>query len=101
MNEKHIAGSKSSVTIRGLVIPAAWDENGKVTGVHISTYDEKQYFVESNEHLDELLQLIGQETEINGEVRHEGRKNFLKPHHPPVNTGRTGPLPGGMRRGGN
>ncbi len=89
MNEKHITDSKSSVTIRGLVIPSAWDENGKVTGVHISTYDEKQYFVESNEHLDELLQLVGQETVINGEVRHEGRKNLLKVHHPPVNAGRT------------
>jgi hypothetical protein len=99
MNEKHIMESKSSVTIRGLVIPAAWDENGKVTGVHISTYDEKQYFVESNEYLDELLQLVGQETVINGEVRHEGRKNFLKPHRSPVDAGRTGPLQKGNAAG--
>ncbi len=80
MKAKHVTDSNNFVTIRGLVIPAAWDENGKVTGVHISTYDEKQYFVQNNEYLDELLQLVGQETVITGEVRREGRRNFLIPH---------------------
>ena len=82
MKAKHITDSNNLVTIRGLVIPAAWDESGKVTGVHISTYDEKQYFIEGNEQVDELIQLVGQETVITGEVRREGRRNFLIPHRP-------------------
>jgi hypothetical protein len=80
---------KSLGTIRGLVIPAFWDEGGKVTGLSISTHNEEQYVVEGNEYFEKLLQLVGQETVITGKLRQEGRDKFIIPHCIHDNAGQT------------
>jgi hypothetical protein len=37
-----------TITIRGIVIPVAWNEKGDVISVAIATYDEGKYLVENN-----------------------------------------------------
>lgn len=55
--------------IAGIIIPAKWDDNGKVTGVTIQTNDEKVYLVEQTKTGEELLRLIRQKVEVTGKIR--------------------------------
>ena len=63
-------------TVRGIVIPADWDEEGNMLAVAISGSDEQEYLIEQNAKGKELLELIRHEIEIDGLVRKaiKGRK---------------------------
>jgi hypothetical protein len=52
--------------IRGIITPALWDENGRPTGVSISTFDEKVFLIDNDEKGKELLSFIREEVEIKG-----------------------------------
>jgi hypothetical protein len=55
--------------IAGIIIPAKWDDTGKVTGVTIQTNDETVYLVERTKTGEELLGLIRQKVEATGKIR--------------------------------
>ena len=76
-DEKREAGN-NLVTIRGIVIPADWDEKGKVVAVAVSTYDEDEYFIENHEKEKELKAVIREEVEVSGIVREEKKKLIMK-----------------------
>ena len=61
--------------IRGVIIPTAWDDQGNVKGIAISSHDENEYHVDSKGKGPELLLHIRKEVEASGVVREEeGRK---------------------------
>lgn len=64
--------------IRGVVIPTAWDEQGNVTGIAISSHDENEYQVDSKGKGPELLQHIRKEVEAAGIVREEEGKKIVR-----------------------
>ena len=66
------------VTIRGIVIPADWDENGNVVAVAVSTYDEVEYFIENHEKAEELKAVIREEVEVSGILREGKNKLTMK-----------------------
>ena len=55
--------------ITGLILPAKWDDNGKVIGVTIQSNDEKVYLVEHTKAGEELLDLIHKKVEATGKIR--------------------------------
>ena len=59
--------------IRGLVIPAEWDEEGNALATSIATPGEQEYLVEQDGVGKELLGLIRQEIELTGIVRQRER----------------------------
>jgi len=67
-DDKRKAG-KNLATIRGIVIPADWDEKGNVVAVAVSTYDEVEYLIENNEKEKELKAIIREEVEVSGILR--------------------------------
>lgn len=74
-DDKRKAGN-NLVTIRGIVIPADWDEKGDVVAVAVSTYDEVEYFVENHEKAKELKAVIREEVEVRGILR-EGKNRLI------------------------
>ena len=54
--------------IQGLIIPSAWDKEGNVLAVTISTFDEDEYLVERDEKGKQLIGLLREEVEVNGVV---------------------------------
>jgi hypothetical protein len=56
------------VTIKGIVIPFAWDRSGKVTAIAISTAGEREYLVHDDAKGKELQEFIQEFLEINGSV---------------------------------
>ena len=65
-------------TIRGIVIPVDWDEDGNVLATAISSQDEHQYFVELDKKGKKMLGLIRRGIEVSGVVRKiiKGRKTI-------------------------
>jgi hypothetical protein len=64
--------------IRGVVIPTAWDDQGNVTGIAISSHDENEYHVDPKGKGPELLLHIHKEVEAAGVVREEEGKKIVR-----------------------
>ncbi len=56
-------------TIKGIVIPVEWDEDGNALSIIISSPGEQDYFVERDAKGKELLRHLRQEIEVSGIVR--------------------------------
>jgi len=59
--------------IKGIIVPAGWDETGKVVDVAISTRNEEEYLIHKNEKGEELLAHQREEVELEGFL--EKKKN--------------------------
>ena len=57
------------ITIRGIVIPVEWGEEGNALAVSISGAGEEEHFVEQDDEGKKLLELMQQEVEVSGTVR--------------------------------
>ena len=74
-----MAKGPSKVTkIRGVVIPTAWDDQGNVTEIAISSHDENDYQVDHKGKGPELLLHIRKEVEASGVVREEEGKKIVR-----------------------
>ena len=63
------------IRIRGLVIPAGWDNNGNVVDLAIATRDEEEYLISGKDQVDRLKSLLRQEVEVKGILQtREGKK---------------------------
>lgn len=63
--------------IEGIIIPAKWDNDGKVIGVTIQTNDENVYLVEHTRSGQELLNLIHEKVEAKGKIKERIDGNTL------------------------
>ena len=71
-------GPSKVTKIRGVVIPTAWDNQGNVTGIAISSHDENEYQVDPKGKGPELLGHIRKEVEAAGVVREEEGKKIVR-----------------------
>jgi hypothetical protein len=60
-----------TTTIRGIVIPAAWDEKGNVISVAIATYHEEKYLVADNITGRRLMSLLKKNVTVDGVIKDE------------------------------
>jgi len=65
------------VTVRGIIIPAAWDEDGRVTALGLSSKDEKHYLLENDSIQEKLHDCLQKEVEICGVLKGEGDQKTL------------------------
>jgi hypothetical protein len=66
------------ITIRGLVTPADWNDEGKATRVAIATFDEDEFFVDDEQVGLQLLGFLGKAAVVRGILQETGRKKFLR-----------------------
>ena len=57
------------IKIQGIVIPAGWNENGNVTALAISTFNEEEYLIEKNQQEIQLYSFIRKEVEVDGIIK--------------------------------
>lgn len=57
------------ITIRGILLPVDWDEDGHVIALALSGTDEREYRIEVNDKKAELLALLQKEVEVTGLLR--------------------------------
>ena len=58
-----------TITIRGIVIPAAWDEKGNAISVAIATYHEEKYLVADNITGRGLMSLLKKRVVVDGIIK--------------------------------
>ena len=58
-----------TTTIRGIVIPAAWDEKGNAVSVAIATYHEEKYLVADNITGRKLMSLLKKRVVVDGIIK--------------------------------
>ena len=79
--EEHGTGVKrrrnKTGTIRGVVIPMDWDDQGNVVRIAISSHDEEEYMVAREGKGGELLAFIRREVEVGGEIKEEDHKKVI------------------------
>ena len=71
----------SLAKIRGLIIPADWDDEGNVKGIAISTRKEEEFRIDMSHKGKELMAYLQREAEVHGFLREEKNKIFLKVEH--------------------
>ena len=59
-------------TIRGIVIPTDWHDDGHARSVAIATYHEQKYVVAENAACRRLLPFVNERVVVSGVVREEG-----------------------------
>ena len=66
------------ITVRGILIPVDWDEEGNALAAAISGLDEQEYLIEQDAKGKELLGLMRREIEVRGMVSKaiKGRKRI-------------------------
>ena len=69
--------NKEHVSIKGILIPADWDDKGNVVKAAILTANEKEYIVEEKEKGKKLLGLMQQVVEVSGVVREKAGKKMI------------------------
>jgi hypothetical protein len=60
------------VTVRGIVVPLTWAEDGSVTSVGISGFDERDFVISSELSLDHWVSLLRQKVEATGLITRTG-----------------------------
>jgi len=68
---------KDPIIIRGLVIPAEWDDAGNVVAVCIAAFNEEKYYVTDNPSGKALLNFIEHEVTVVGTLKVAGSINFI------------------------
>lgn len=64
-------------TIRGMVLPAQWDERFEVTGLLVACRDEREVRVENIESFPGLWSLAQKEALFTGIIRKKGGEEFI------------------------
>lgn len=66
-----------SVRLRGIILPAAWDEAGRVTVTALSTYDEQVFPLDAGALGVDLTIFLRKDVEVMGEFVGEGNNRVF------------------------
>ena len=64
--------------IKGIVIPAAWDHNGKIISLAIATDDEQEYLIETRQIFTKLKSLLREEVVVTGTIRQTEKNKIIE-----------------------
>jgi len=65
-------------SIKGIVIPAAWDQNGKIISLAIATDDEQEYLIETRQIFTKLKSLLREEVVVTGTIRQTEKNKIIE-----------------------
>lgn len=66
------------ICIEGLLIPAGWDNKGKVIDLAIATQNEQEYLITDKDQVKRLKLFLRQEVEIKGILQTKEGKRFIQ-----------------------
>lgn len=65
-------------TIRGIVIPTDWHDNGYPRSLAIATYREQKYLVADTSKCHQLFSLVNERVVVSGKVHREGDNTVIE-----------------------
>jgi len=67
--------------IDGIIVPTAWDSDGKIIALGIAAGDEQEYLIENQRQIDSLLTLLRQEVVVMGSIKYRKDHKVVKIAH--------------------
>ena len=64
-------------TIKGIIIPASWDENGNALTLAVATQDEEEYLIEDVDQIKLLKPFLQREVFVQGVLKTKKTKNII------------------------
>ena len=71
-------GDSELKTIRGIVIPTDWHENGHPRSVAIATYREQKFLVAEGPQCRQLMTLLNERVVVSGMLRQEAENMVIE-----------------------
>ena len=71
-------GDSELKTIRGIVIPTDWHENGHPRSVAIATYREQKFLVAESPQCRQLMTLLNERVVVSGMLRQEAENMVIE-----------------------
>jgi hypothetical protein len=66
------------ICIKGIVIPAAWDQEGNIISLAIATNDEQEYLIDNRQRITNLISLLRQEVEVEGIIEQTEKNKIIR-----------------------
>ncbi len=66
------------VCVKGIVIPAAWDQSGNIVSLAIATDDEQEYLIDDHQRISKLKLLLRQEVVVTGTIRQTDKNKIIR-----------------------
>ena len=66
------------ICLKGIVIPAAWDQNGNIISLAIATDDEQEYLIDSRQRIAKLISLLRQEVVVSGTIKQSEKNKIIR-----------------------
>ena len=64
--------------IKGIVIPAAWDQDGNIISLAIATNDEQEYLIDTRQRTTKLISLLRQEVVVKGTIQQTEKNKIIR-----------------------
>lgn len=68
---------EKTITLQGIILPSAWDKDGNVITISLSTFDEEEYSIGSDYLWRELMALLREKVRICGVVSLKKGKQII------------------------
>ena len=66
------------ICVKGIIIPASWDNKGNVLDLVIATRDEEEYLIAGQDQVARLKPLLRQEVSVKGELKTKNGKKIIQ-----------------------
>ncbi len=70
--------NNTSLEIRGIVLPADWDDEGNVVAVSIATSEEREYLIDDTDIARELIGMLRKPVMVRGHLTKKDKKRTLR-----------------------
>jgi hypothetical protein len=67
----------ATITINGILVPVSWNKAGEVTGVAVSTFDEKEYRIADDDGPSQWQDYLNREVSIQGRPFQRGVEQWI------------------------
>ena len=57
------------IHLKGILIPASWDKKGNIVALAIATVNEEEYWIETKDRRQNLMQYLREEVEVMGVLK--------------------------------
>jgi hypothetical protein len=57
---------KAAIAVKGLLLPATWDEIGRITGLLLAAFDEKEYYIADFEDISHWQGYLSTQVSVHG-----------------------------------
>ena len=66
------------VCVKGIVIPAAWDQSGNIISLAIATDDEQEYLIDDHHRISKLIMFLRHKVVVTGTIRQTNKNKIIR-----------------------